>query len=304
MPSDSPERFIVITKNGWSYHDPQMCRDMFMPFCTEFDATRIDDSFVLFNSKILPTACNGQISIIEKACLDDMLWKVVAPQHPIDFFKDALRTEYVYTFYSNSEVIVDRSSNDLDGKLYKVWNQELYFHISNKDHLQPMKRFILARVCNTDGLLLRPGKEIYSAPILGLLPYNTIVVIKNKAFTDIPSNQNIKRLEIFHNTSPGWINAVSSFDGKDNVDILGLTDNPFDHMSKTTIIKFDASPFQDLSVNPTMCVVCLTREKTVAAIHEGLGHLVFCSTCAPIMDQRKEKCPICRSPVLQYLRMY
>lgn len=301
--SQSLRRFVITAKEGFHYHDNILFKDMFIPFCTEFDACRIDEHYILYNSQLLPTRNpNKTIVILEKECVNDMLWKVISRQLPIDLFKDQELTDYVHTFYANSEVIVDECKNISEGKLFRVWEQHLYFSLSADDiHLVPMKHLILARILNTDGLILRKTKEIYS-DVVGLLPYNTHVIIQNKSFSEIPSHKNIKRFQLFNNI--GWISSMSSFDGRSNIEVIGICENPF-HYS-TTIIKLDQSPFQDFSLpkGDGLCVICLHSEREVAVTHNGYGHMLYCSKCAEIMSERNEKCPLCRTDITQYIRIY
>lgn len=303
---DQQKRFVVTSSEGWKYHDEHVSKDMFIPFCTEFDAFRIDDQNILYNGNVLSTINDNKIVIIEKECLDDMLWKVVSKNTHVDFFKDHEMTEYAYTFYANSEIIVDECSNGPNGKLFRKWEQDLYFSMPFRfeSHMVPMKNLIVGRITNTDGVLLRKTKEIYS-DVVGLLPYNTHVIIQNKLFSDIPSMKNLKRLQLFNNI--GWMNAMSNYDGFSNVEIIGLCRNPFQY--STTIIKLDQSPFQDFSAasknNDTdVCIICLQHERTVAVIHETYGHMLYCSKCSDMMSERNEKCPICRTEIVQYIRIH
>lgn len=305
--NDQQKRFVVTAKEGWKFHDDRLFKDMFIPFCTEFNAFRIDDQHILYNANVLPTINDNKIVIMEKECVNDMLWKVVSKHTHIDFYKDSALTDYSYTFYANSEIIVEECSNGPDGKLFKAWEHNLYFSIpfSFESHMVPMNNLILGRISNTDGVLLRKTKEIYS-DVIGLLPFNTHVIIQNKLFSDIPSNKNLKRLQLFNNM--GWINAVSNYDGFPNVEIISLCKNPFQY--STTVIKLDQSPFQDFSTpkvnihSPELCIICLQNERTVAVTHESYGHMLYCITCADIMSERNEKCPLCRTEVVQYVRMY
>lgn len=305
--TDNEHRFIVIAKEGMCFRDDIFVRDMYIPFGTEFDALRVDEGHILYNGSILPTTRGHKTIILEKECVEDMLWKVVSKHSPIDFFRDAMLTDYVYTFYANSQVIVDECRSSPGGKLFRTRDHNLYFSVPSvfEDHLVEMKNLILGRVCNTEGVILRQTKEIYST-VVGILPYNTYVVIKNKAFSDIPSTKHLKRLQLSGNL--GWMNDMSNYDGLQNIELLGICTNPFRY--STTVIKLDASPFQDLdfpkSPKPTteLCVICLASERTVAVIHDAYGHMLYCKACADIMSERAEKCPICRTAVAQYVRMY
>jgi hypothetical protein len=189
--------------------------------------------------------------------------------------------------------------------MFKVWEQQLYFMMPYGQHdIVPMKHCIFGRVCNTDGVLLRREKDVYSQ-ILGLLPYNTVVVIDNKDFSAIPTQKNVKRYKIFPNK--GWVNACSGYEDHVNIDIIGTADNPCALAEQTTVISLDPSPFQDFSntnVLTDSCIICLQHPRTIAVLHQEYGHLIYCKTCAEKMKEKNEKCPICRTQVHQYLRMY
>lgn len=302
MPDPIVRRFIVISRDGWTYRLFDQSRFMYMPLGTEFEAIRINDENIMLNTNLVPTKKDGNIAIIEKECVDDMLWKVIHQKQFIDIFSDPLLSIYQHTYYENSEIIVDSCNHHaMDTKLYKILEQSLYFELPYEIPLVPMKNFILCRITNTDGVLLRKDKEIYS-PLVGLLAFNTKIVIQNKEFSNIPTTKNIKRLELFNNK--GWISYMNA-DEKPNIEIIGICDDPFEYDATTLVIQLDHSPFQMMEdTQQQSCIICLHNKRTIAILHDSYGHLVYCNKCAEIMQNKKEKCPICRTQIVQYLRMY
>ena len=54
--------------------------------------------------------------------------------------------------------------------------------------------------------------------------------------------------------------------------------------------------------NTTACVICQEYTKNHASI--PCGHLVSCTRCTKKMEDQEERCPLCRVPYTQLLRIF
>jgi len=45
------------------------------------------------------------------------------------------------------------------------------------------------------------------------------------------------------------------------------------------------------------CIVCMTRPKNATIVHQRTGHICCCLRCANTLQQRGDKCPICRAHI-------
>lgn len=328
--TENVETFTVFLKSGWKYKDPHTQRIMSISYATEFQAARVDTDTIRFQKMVLPTRSDDdRVAIIEKRCLDDMVWKIVHPTQVIDVFADPQLLTYSHSVFPNTEIFVDRSFHDAAGiQIYKILDHELYVQNNPIDftffgtdtfanqggedehgiittmHLVPMKNMMVARVLNTDGLFIYKSKELYSG-VIGLLPFNSRVVVQSKSFTRVPSHHHVQRYQVFHNK--GWVNAVG-MSGVPNLEFLALSTNPFEHQPKNLLADLiHKTPFLEEPVggnDELKCVICLCREKEIAVLHDTYAHLLYCRICALIMEERKAPCPLCRTSVHRYLRTY
>jgi hypothetical protein len=293
------EIFIVIAINGFQHFIPNLNRTIFFPFSKEFKARRVDDSTIMYNSHLIPIRGEqDEIVMIEKKCIDDWIWKVSSSNQMIDIFSDSSLENYSYSVFPNTEIHIQQSFFKDGIEIFQVYDRDLFFHSTS---LVPMKHLLIGRVLNTDGVILRKGKEIYSE-VIGILPFNTKIVIEQKAFSDIPTNCRIPRYQLFD--KKGWINVLSHSKSP-NIEIIGLCNDPFS-VSTVVIDMNHNSPFisTESQEQSEKCIICMNKEKIYSVIHNDYGHLLYCEDCVDKMKTRNENCPICRTPVIQYLRMY
>lgn len=297
MPKNT-ELFIVIAINGFQYFIPELNRTIFFPFSKEIKAKRVDSSTIMYRSHLIPVRGEkNEITMIEKKCIDDWIWKVSSPTQIIDIFSDSSLENYSYSVFPKTEIHIQQSFFKDNIEVFQVYDRDLFFHSTS---LVPMKHLLLGRILNTDGVILRKGIEIYSE-VIGILPFNTKIVIEQKAFSKIPTTSRIPRYRLFEK---GWINVLGH-SKTPNVEIIGLCHDPFS-VSTLVIDMNHNSPFISTETyeQNEKCIICMNKEKTHSVIHNDYGHLLYCEDCVENMKSRNEKCPICRTPVIQYLRMY
>lgn len=54
--------------------------------------------------------------------------------------------------------------------------------------------------------------------------------------------------------------------------------------------------------NDEACLICF-NEGTIDTIIQPCNHMCLCHTCAEVMKQKTEKCPICRQPMETFLTL-
>ncbi|XP_057302883.1 uncharacterized protein LOC130637047 [Hydractinia symbiolongicarpus] len=52
------------------------------------------------------------------------------------------------------------------------------------------------------------------------------------------------------------------------------------------------------------CIICLSKRKSATFVHGRMGHCCCCLSCASILENRRDKCPICRAPIDFVIRQY
>jgi len=52
------------------------------------------------------------------------------------------------------------------------------------------------------------------------------------------------------------------------------------------------------------CEVCLINRKDPRAALVPCGHQRFCESCAEMVHQRGDRCPLCRADITRILRLY
>ena len=57
----------------------------------------------------------------------------------------------------------------------------------------------------------------------------------------------------------------------------------------------------DQSVN---CIICMDNKKTHAFIHGETAHKVCCEGCAKMIQQRGDRCPLCRTPIDTVVKVF
>ena len=239
--------------------------------------------------------------------LNDMNWYISTfSEKGINIYSDKELSEYLYTLPYNTKILI-KNRFMIDGYyVYESYNKEYFGDI---DHIlySNMKLFlcpisdhkvIYGKIKNLDGLIVRKEKEIYSS-IVGILNYNATVYISKKDFTDIPSHQNIHRLQLANNQ--GWINA---FDNNMNSTIEFIRyshGNEKDYLMNIIDLNVN-NPF--ITTKSQKCIICLHNDINSVFIHDSTGHSICCLTCANHIFEKNKKCPICRSDIEKIIQLF
>ena len=51
-----------------------------------------------------------------------------------------------------------------------------------------------------------------------------------------------------------------------------------------------------------ICKICLSEEATI--VSHSCGHFILCESCQPMFMENQEKCPMCRSWIVGYLKTF
>ena len=66
----------------------------------------------------------------------------------------------------------------------------------------------------------------------------------------------------------------------------------------------DAAFSEDAVDDNCKCIICMELPKNATLIHGDSGHCCCCWTCAIILKQRGDPCPICRARIKKVIRQY
>lgn len=162
--------------------------------------------------------------------------------------------------------------------------------VSSDQKVTPLSRPLLYRVIQREGCVVRETKELCSR-ILGVLPCNSLLVVVEKDFSDLPSNNHAPCLRLDDNK--GWI-TYSPF----TVDLIG-------YATPSIRKRLHRQGMDSLTPCPTVlskahkrdspcCSICYENTIDAAFIHGETAHSVACLSCARKWFQTKNGCPVCR----------
>lgn len=60
----------------------------------------------------------------------------------------------------------------------------------------------------------------------------------------------------------------------------------------------------DIKPEENLCAICYDKPKEIAFKHGSIAHFCVCSTCAKIITDKKERCPMCQLPIDESVRLY
>jgi E3 ubiquitin-protein ligase Mdm2 len=251
---------------------------------------------------------------MEVKAIEDLYWSIIVSQkYGIHVYSDTSLIDYVYSIPYQSKITI-KNRLYVDGcyvyeidpilpqdKKYYI-GVDLFHYMYNllPIMLKPIRHVLFGRIINTDGVLVRKTKEIYS-PVIGVLNINARIYIKNKDFSTIPTVQNIARYELINNK--GWINVTNG--SVHNVYIEGYV--PFDEKMEElqmTIIDFENTCFIKEDKDYDKCIVCLNQKPDCVFIHGNTGHSICCVHCGNNIMKKKMKCPMCRQKIEKLIHLF
>ena len=190
------------------------------------------------------------------------------------------------------------------------------------------------RVLFGGGCVVRRDVETAS-PIVTTISCGEYVDVVDRKWTDHPSNSCQKRLKL--RDGSGWVSAYQNVNGMDGEPVLTLSligpsppmddvgdggstscsrstpsPGPLDHNGEEKNCPSTVKLAQEVSNNKDyvdkesmtaedkerlMCIICMDEYKTAMLVHDEIGHIVTCISCARILFARGDGCPICRLPI-------
>jgi hypothetical protein len=315
-------KFQVIHESGlWVTDILQL--SYFYPYQSRFEADRIDYNSVKIHGMSTNVIIKKEhvVYAMEVKAIEDLYWSILVIQkYGIHVYNDTSLIDYVYSIpyqtkiniinrmyvdgcyvyqIENTNPLVPHKEKDKD-KYYIGVDVFHYMYNSTPIVLTPIRNILFGRILNTDGVLVRETKEIYS-PVVGVLNINSRVYIKQKDFSTIPTTQNIARYELINNK--GWINVTNGC--IHNVYIEGYI--PFDEKMEDlqmTIIDFDKTCFMKKENDYDKCIVCMNSKPECVFIHGDTGHSTCCLKCGNDVMKKKMKCPTCRQKIEKLIRLF
>ena len=309
-------KFQVIHENGLWVTDNEI--SYFYPYFSQFEASRVDFTSIKIPG-ITNTVVIKQVEIVyamEVNAIEDLYWTIhVFPQTGIHVYSDKQLTEYVYTIPAKNKINIKNRSY-LEGNYvyqiepsihekdktisYYVGYDLFHFMFCFKPMIMtPIRNILFGKITNPDGVLVRKTKELYSQ-VIGVLNLHSLIYIRNKDFSTIPTTQNIARYELINDK--GWINVVNS--SINNVSIEGyIPSNENVRELQMTIIDFEKTCL----IKPEeydKCIICTNVKPQCVFIHGDTGHSVCCLSCGQHIMTKKMKCPICRQTIEKLIRLF
>lgn len=289
--------FTIINKNGVYIHKNEYHR-YYYGFTSQISAKRINEYMIDIDGHIISTLDNNnEIQIVESELLKDIEWKISVGFN-IHLYIDSNLTEYAMTIPKNTDIFIDERFYSHYQYIYKTGTY--YFSCFSLDPLPivPMKNILIGRIINQDGVIVRRGVENYSN-VIGILSYNSFVLIQNKDFTKIPIQKNIRRLELYE--KKGWINLYHH--NISNIEWLGIYNNNFP--CKMDIIPLNTSVFikdeENIPENH-LCIICYTNRIDTVFIHGNYGHNICCQNCSKKI--KENECPLCKQNIDKIILLF
>ena len=62
--------------------------------------------------------------------------------------------------------------------------------------------------------------------------------------------------------------------------------------------------FAEAEKDDFKCIICRDNSKNATFIHRDTGHFCCCWTCAMVLKQRGDPCPICRAPIEKVIKQF
>lgn len=340
MQQDTKLRFQVIHENGFVFKDDHELEYRY-PYLSEFEAVRVDEWSVQLPmiEKPVPivrrdpmspfTAHNTQILAMETEAIRDIFWQLVTiPERGIHVYKDPKLEEYDFTIPKGTKIVV-RNRLYVDGQhVYELFPNDIlrgvhgvngqgpryigydfyhYAFLSPPLLLLPMKGVLFGKIVNPDGVFVRTDREVYS-PIVGILPANSIVYIRSKAFASLPFEANAHRYELVN--GKGWINAYGP-GLYSNVCIFGyapphlLEEDMYMNVVSVGTFRSNDDAMEGQEVESLeSCISCMQQKPNAVFVHGSSGHVVCCLECAKSIQRRKMSCPLCRSKVERVIQLF
>ena len=319
----SVRRFRVIHPNGFVFADDHQLEYRY-PYLSEFDAVRENEVMIRLPMVENPVSTiaidprTGEINVlvIEIETFQDVLWQIMAvPERGVHVYKDPKLEEYDSTIPKGTRILV-KNRMSIDGQYvyelypdmsstrrYMGYDFYHYAFLCPPLMLLPMERVLVGQVINPDGVIVRKGKEPTTA-LVGLLPVNARVYIKNKAFSSFPLHENVHRYELVQ--EKGWINVYSQ-GCMGNVVILGHVPDGFREEDVEMSMMEVGSPHETLPGEKNdyeCCISCMQRTPNAVFVHGTSGHATCCLDCAHRIHRRKMSCPLCRTKIDKVIQLF
>jgi len=89
---------------------------------------------------------------------------------------------------------------------------------------------------------------------------------------------------------------------------IASTPVPPVHLHEPPVEMYDLETEDEVNIenldDSQKCIVCLSRPKNATIVHQHTGHVCCCLRCAYTLQQRGDKCPICRADIDKVIRHY
>lgn len=329
IPKSDTRIFRVVSEDGFLITDDYNITYKY-PFYAEFEAERVSLTDIRFPhiDKRFSVVEGDKVYAVETQAIDDMYWNImIRGERGVHVYQTMQLVNYLFTIPDKTRIIVSRRSIVKGKPVYGLRTglstegyigYDAYHHaFSNPSFmLVPLTGVLFGRVVNTDGLLVRKSKEIYS-PVTGVLNMNARVYIQGKDFSDLPSNQNVHRYQLINNQ--GWINVYANENYTLNVQLFGhvpfgMEDSAYD-MAIVPCEHGSIRCDKDEGENnlgeedvQEMCISCMIKEKNALFLHGGddgeYGHRACCMQCAHKIIGLAMTCPICRLPIERVIQIF